>query len=152
MMSFVLDANGVVLAVIYCRDDLAKWTFGHTHLSSDEARRIAKAIARLPEFLKQRHGFCPRNGGHPRLKKSRPYNVALEDGYIRKHWAAIEAICKLNGLPANATGEKIRDGGLWCVYEFEWQLDAILFWCASKGAGCAAPSSSIRSDRGICRG
>jgi len=35
--------------------------------------------------------------------------------------------------PFNATGEKIRDGGLWCVYEFTWQMDAILFWDRFEG-------------------
>jgi hypothetical protein len=43
----VVDANGIVLAVVFCRDDLQKWSFGHKHLTSDEARRIANAIARL---------------------------------------------------------------------------------------------------------
>jgi hypothetical protein len=40
------------------------------------------------------------------------------DSYIREHWGEIRALCKLNSIPLNATGEKIRDGGLWCVYEF----------------------------------
>ncbi|WP_298242037.1 hypothetical protein [uncultured Bradyrhizobium sp.] len=129
----VFDANGILLAVIYCRDDLKQWSFGHGHLSSDEARRIAGAIVRLPELLMPRQGFIPRGGGHPQWRKSRPYHVALEDGYIRKHWAAIGAICRLNSLPFNATGERIREGGLWCVYEFEWQLDAVLFWTRFDG-------------------
>jgi hypothetical protein len=47
----VRDANGVRLASVYCRDDLQKWSFGHNHLTSDETRRIAAAIARLPELL-----------------------------------------------------------------------------------------------------
>jgi hypothetical protein len=49
------------------RDDLQRWSFGHSHLTSDEARRIAKPIARLPEFLMQRRGFYQRGGG-PRWK------------------------------------------------------------------------------------
>ena len=28
---------------------------------------------------------------------------------------------------------KIRDAGLWCVYEFAWQLDAIRFWDRFEG-------------------
>ena len=53
------DANGVLLAAIYCRDDLhgMKWADYTSHLTSDEARRIATAIARIPEFLKPRPGF-----------------------------------------------------------------------------------------------
>ena len=50
----VKDANGVALASIYCRDDMHAAQFDDywKHLTSDKARRIAKAIARLPEFLK----------------------------------------------------------------------------------------------------
>jgi hypothetical protein len=62
----IRDANGFRLASVHCRDDLQKWSFGHSHLTSDEARRIANAIARLPELLMQRRGFYPRGGGHDR--------------------------------------------------------------------------------------
>jgi hypothetical protein len=129
---FVCDANGVRLATVYCRDDLQKWSFGHDRLTSDEARRIANAIARLPEFLMQRQGFYSRGGGG-RWKPSRPYHVAIEDSYLRAHWDEIDALCKLNGIPFNATGEKIRDGGLWRVYEFTLQMDAIPFWDRFEG-------------------
>jgi hypothetical protein len=129
---YVLDANGVRLAVIHCRDDLQKWSWGHQHLTSDEARRIAKAITRLPEFLMQRRGFYARGSGD-RWKPGRPYHVALEDSYVRAHWDEIDALCKLNSIPFNATGERIRDGGLWCVYEFTWQMDAIQFWDRFEG-------------------
>jgi hypothetical protein len=44
----VKDANGIVLATVHCRADLQKWSFGHSKLSSKEARKIAKAIARIP--------------------------------------------------------------------------------------------------------
>jgi hypothetical protein len=80
----IRDANGFRLATVHCRDDLQKWSFGHSHLTSDEARRIASAIARLPDLLMQRRGFHPRGGGHDRWKPSRPYHVALEDGYSRR--------------------------------------------------------------------
>jgi hypothetical protein len=128
----VRDANGLRLASVHFRDDLQKWSFGHSHLTSDEARRIAKAIARLPEFLMQRQGFYPRGGGD-RWKPSRPYHVALEDSYVRVHYDRINALCRLNSIPFNATGENIRDEGLWCVYEFTWQTDAILFWDTFEG-------------------
>jgi len=42
----VRDANGFRLASVYFRDDLGKWSFGHSHLTSDEARRIAKTKRR----------------------------------------------------------------------------------------------------------
>jgi hypothetical protein len=64
----IRDANGFRLATVHCRDDLQKWSFGHSHLTSDEARRIANAIARLPELLMQRRGFHARGGGHDRWK------------------------------------------------------------------------------------
>jgi hypothetical protein len=128
----VLDANGFRLVAVHCRDDLQKWSFGHDHLTSDEARRIAKAIARIPEFLMQREGFHQRGSGS-RWKPSRPYHVALEDSYIRAHWDEINALCKLNNIPFSSTGEKIRHEGLWCVYEFTWQLDAIQFWDRFEG-------------------
>jgi hypothetical protein len=49
------------------------------------------------------------------------------------NWFEIDALCKLNSLPFNATGETIRDGGTWRVYEFTWHMDAILFWDHFKG-------------------
>ncbi|MET4036382.1 MULTISPECIES: hypothetical protein [unclassified Bradyrhizobium] len=41
--------------------------------------------------------------------------------------------CWLNSLPFNATGEVIKNDGLWKVYEFTWQIDAILFWARFEG-------------------
>jgi hypothetical protein len=53
------DANGISLAHIYCRDDphRQQWADYLQHLTADEARRIAKGIARLPEFLMHHAGF-----------------------------------------------------------------------------------------------
>jgi hypothetical protein len=128
----VRDANGVVLAWIFCRDDETRYSFGASKLTSDEARRIANGIAGLPEFMAQRRGFFERGGGK-RWNPKRPYHVALEDSYVREHWSGIDAICKLNSLPFNPTGEKIEREGTWCVYEFAWQMDAILFWHRFEG-------------------
>jgi len=128
----VKDANGVTLAWLYCRDDAQRYSFGVSKLSSDEARRIGKAIARIPEFLMPRQGFYPRGGG-PRWRADRPYHVALEDRYIREHWDEIYALCRLNSLPFNGTGEVIQNDGVWRVYEFTWQMDAILFWARFEG-------------------
>lgn len=44
----VVDANGVAVAYVYCRDDLASSSGGSRWLTIDEARRIASGIARLP--------------------------------------------------------------------------------------------------------
>jgi len=79
----VKDANGLILATIHCRDDLQRWSFGHNRLTSDEARKIAKAISRIPEFMMQRRGFYSRGAGNYRWKASRPYHVALDDSYNR---------------------------------------------------------------------
>lgn len=129
----VIDANGMQLATVRYRNDVRKFSWTHGYLTADEARRIAKAITRLPEFLMQRRGFYSRGEGQHRWKPSRPYHVALESDYIRAHWDEIDTICKLNGLPFNATGEKIQDRGIWSVYEFQFQLDAIQFWDAFNG-------------------
>jgi len=129
----VLDASGIRLARVQYRTDVRKFSWTHGYLTEDEARRIAKAIARLPELLMQRRGFYKRGEGHFRWKPTRPYHVALEDEYMRRNWGMIDAMCKLNGIPFNATGEKIQDRGVWYVHEFEWQLDAIQFWDAFNG-------------------
>ncbi|MGD8528511.1 MAG: hypothetical protein PVJ24_08155 [Methyloceanibacter sp.] len=46
----VLDANGQSLAYIYARDRKADADIAHV-LTTDEARRIAVNVARLPELL-----------------------------------------------------------------------------------------------------
>ncbi len=128
----VQDANGVTVAWLFCRDGSARYSMGAGTLSDDEARRIGKAIARIPEILMPRTGFYPRSGGH-RWRADRPYHVAIENNFLRENWFEIDALCKLNSLPLNATGEIIRDGGTWRVHEFAWQMDAILFWDRFKG-------------------
>ena len=127
----VKDANGLDLASVYCRDDLHenRWDDYLKHLTSDEARRIAKGIARLPDFLVKWSGFAPRGKGK-RWSPVRPYHVALEDCYLRENWDQIDALCKFNRVPFDATGEMI---GAWRVYEFAVQLDALLFWDEFRG-------------------
>ncbi|HEY3794778.1 MAG TPA: hypothetical protein VGM09_23395 [Bradyrhizobium sp.] len=53
--------------------------------------------------------------------------------YVHAHWDAVNVLCKLNGIPFDATGEKIERDGLWCVYEFGQQLDAMMFWDRFQG-------------------
>jgi len=60
------------------------------------------------------------------LFRGEPYHILLAR-------IGIDALCKLNSLPFNATGETIRDDGTWRVHEFAWQMDAILFWASFKG-------------------
>lgn len=121
----VKDANGVTVVQVACRDDLKDLPFYHSNLTSDEARKIAKAVARLPEFLMQRHGFHPRGGSPHCYSPLRPYHVALDDQYIRENWHIITELCQLNRIPCETTGERIRS---WCVYAFAVQLEAIQFW------------------------
>jgi len=127
----VRDANGVTLAWLFCCDDSQCYSFGASKLTSEEARRIGKAISRIPEFMMPRQGFYPRRDGK-RWRPDRPYHVA-QDQYIREHWSEIDALCRLNSLPVNATGEVIQTDGVWRVYEFTWQMDAILFWDRFEG-------------------
>jgi len=122
----------VTVAWLFCRDDSQRYSEGASKLTSEEARRIGKAISRIPEFMTQRQGFHQRGSG-PRWRADRPYHVALEDTYIRTHWAEIDALCRVNSLPFNSTGETIQSDGVWKVYEFNWQMDAILFWDRFKG-------------------
>lgn len=56
----VRDANGETVAWLFCRDDSQRYSVGAGKLTSEEARRIGKAIARIPEFMMQRQGFYPR--------------------------------------------------------------------------------------------
>jgi hypothetical protein len=81
-----------------------RWADCTSQLTSDEARRIAKAIARIPEFMGRTPGFCSRDGGDRRWKPSRPYHVALEDWYVRENWDRINALCAYNGAPFDPTG------------------------------------------------
>ena len=39
----------------------------------------------------------------------------------------------LNSLPFNATGEVIQNDGVWRLYEYTWQMDAILIWQRFEG-------------------
>ena len=145
----VRDANGVTVAWLYCRDDSQRYSVGVGKLSSDEARRIGKAIARIPEFMMQRQGFHPRGGG-PRWRADRPYHVALEDRYIREHWDEIDALCRLNSLPFNATGEVIQSDACGGFMNSPGRWMRSCFGIASKDAGCAAASFIIPSGPRIC--
>jgi hypothetical protein len=128
---YVRDANGVRLASVHCRDDLKKYSFGEPHLTSDEARRIAVAIARIPEFLNTFPGFVPRRvetrGRY--WEASHPYHVALEDAHLQENYDDIVACCYYNGVPFDPTGEILQRIGLrWRTYQFARQFDAIRFW------------------------
>jgi hypothetical protein len=51
----VKDANDFMICVILHREDLhaRNYQYANESLSRDEARRIAKAISRLPELLRR---------------------------------------------------------------------------------------------------
>lgn len=124
----IKDANGMKLASVYYREDMQRWTFGGSYLSADEARRIARAIARLPELLNARQRFAFRGSGK-RWRRERPYHVAISSMYLQSHWFEMDALCRFNYVPFDATGERFSaPSGVWCVYEFARQDDAIMFW------------------------
>ncbi len=50
----VTDANGVTVAYVYARDDLVGSTRGNSWLTTEEAWRIARGIAKLPLLLQRR--------------------------------------------------------------------------------------------------
>lgn len=128
----VCDASGFRILRIYCRDDLQQYTTGHNHLNSEEARRLACAIAQLPELMMPAE-FAPRGEG-VRWRRERPFHVAIQDIFARAKWGWMEAMCRLNKVPMDRTGEKMeREGQLWLVFEFERLSDAIMFWDAFGG-------------------
>ncbi|MBY0381268.1 MAG: hypothetical protein K2W78_05060 [Xanthobacteraceae bacterium] len=143
----VRDANGLHLASVYCRDDLHenRWDDYQKHLTSDEARRIAKGIVRLPELLKQESAFELRyvsTSNNQYWSASHPYHVALYDPYIRENYDMITACCAMNKIPYEPTGERISHGGTWRSYRFAKQLDAILgSGMRSTDAGCWVTAS-----------
>ncbi len=130
----VRDANGVVIARVYSRDDLhaARRDNYISHLTSDEARRIAKAIVRLPELLKTGATFPVRGTGR-RWRASHPYHVALDDGYLQQNWDAVDACCRFNQVPFDRVESIERSGARFVVYEFAQQRDAIRFWDKFNG-------------------
>lgn len=129
----IKDSSGFALAYVYFRDDLhaQRYSFAHQHLTGDEARRIAKAIARLPEFLKAEPEFPAR-----RVKRvgrywrsTHPYHVALQDCYVQENYDEIVECCRFNKVPFDATGERLTLGFVqWITYEFAYQFDAVRFW------------------------
>src|SRR6185437_5139174 len=127
----VQDANGVTVAWLFCRDGSCRYSFGAPTLTADEARRIGQAIARIPELLMPRKGFHPCGGG-PRWRTAARITSRSRTIFCARTGSR-STRCKLNSLPFNATGETIRDDGTWRVYEFTWQMDAILFWDRFKG-------------------
>jgi hypothetical protein len=131
----VKDANGLVLATCRGRADLrpGRYDVYLTTLTLDEARRIAKGIARLPEFMMRAPGFEPNTGADFRWNPAKPYHVALSFDYVRANKSMISALCNFNNIPFDPTGQRIDDDGEWCVYEFARQQDALLFWDRFSG-------------------
>ena len=127
----VRDANGVTLAWLFCRDDTS--VTASAPASSHRKKRAGSEsdFSRIPEFMTQRQGFHPRGEGH----------AGAPTGPIMSLWrtpifasTGTKSIAvQLNSLPFNSTGETIHSDGVWKVYEFTWQMDAILFWDRFEG-------------------
>lgn len=80
-----------------------------------------------------RRGFFARRPGSYRWSMARPFHVAFEDSYIRTNWDGINATCRFDGIPFEATGKEIRREGLRCVYQFGQPLDAMMTRDRFKG-------------------
>lgn len=125
----VADANGVVVAVVPYQEASAETT----PLRPDEARKIANAISKIPDYRGARSEFKPRGAGR-NWRPSHPFHVALSDSFLTENYDGIVALCARDGLPFKATGEVLDRGGVrWRVYEFRRQVDAIRFWAAFNG-------------------
>ncbi len=48
----IVDANGVAVAYVYAVDERRRIALEHDALTHDEARRIARGIARLPDLMR----------------------------------------------------------------------------------------------------
>ncbi len=72
-------------------------------------------------------------GDRPLLGRFAEMVVRAQQADLRRGQADRCATCRINGIPFDATGEKIRREGLWCVYQFGQQLDAMMAWDRFKG-------------------
>jgi hypothetical protein len=105
---------------------------GASKLTSEEARRIGKASSRIPEFMMQRQGFHQR-GGRVTLA-CRAAVSCCAGGYLHARTGtkstrfAGSTVCR-----SIQPGRVIQNEGQWKVFEFTWQMDAILFWDRSNG-------------------
>jgi hypothetical protein len=64
----VVDANGIVQAAVFCRDDLQKWSFGHKGQDSE---------IRPPVSLKTRQKSCTSKGARRAALMKRRRSAAL---------------------------------------------------------------------------
>jgi hypothetical protein len=127
-----------MICVVLHREDLHNrgYQYASASMTRDEARRIAKAVARLPEFLKKEPAFVARKTKrHGQYwQSSHPYHVALNEAYVNENYDAIVECCALNNVPFDPTGEILdRIGVRWLTYQFIYQYDAIRFWDKFQG-------------------
>jgi hypothetical protein len=80
----VIDANGIVLAHVYGQPDGAI-AVSDTRLTNDEARRISKLIARLPELVElERDRNKARSRRNPQALRFKPVTIGdlIRDGKL----------------------------------------------------------------------
>lgn len=93
----VKDASGFQICSVLHREDLHRRQYQHagSYLSREEAKRTAKGIARIPEFMKKEPAFVSRRTQrHGQYwKSSHPYHVALNENYINENYDEIAECC-----------------------------------------------------------
>lgn len=122
---------------------IRQWQKGSPSLPI-RASRSAMLTRNEPRGLYFKLGHYPAMDEGQQLR--RPSMTTM---YLRTHWFAIDAICKLNSLPFDATGEVIKREGTWRVHEFTGRWMPSCSGIASRGAGCAAMNFIIRKCRGF---
>jgi hypothetical protein len=135
-----------------CRDDTQRYSVGASKLTAEEARRIGKAISRIPEFMMPRQGFHRRGGGGGRAGGPIDPIMSLWKIHTFAPTGAKSTRCANSTVcpsiqparPSRATGcgKSMSSPGRWTPS---------CFGIASRVAGCAARSFIIQSVRPICR-
>jgi hypothetical protein len=144
----ISDATGVPLP---CRDDLEGVRFAHNHLTSDEAHRIINSIALSARVRDAAERLSPTGRRWISVEGIAAVSRRGWWQHVRAHWGFIDAVCKMNSIPFDGTAERIQRDGMWCVYEFAVQLDAIQFWDRFDGRWLRGDEFIIRIDRKACR-
>jgi hypothetical protein len=148
--SFIVrDANGIPLAVVHYWDGLGQWTFASKHLTEDEARRIARAMTRLPEFLMQRHGFYPRGGGD-RWKPADPTMSGLRTATFARIGARSMRSASSTASRSTRRARRFATAACGTFTNLLGSLTRFYFGTGLRDAGCTEANFIIPSARRTC--